>query len=104
MGAVLVQTGVVKCANSGVATLAGSGKLSVGNVVVMREQDTSQWTIAGCVMKKPCTKVSSVLAGKSTKLFVGGSAVLLDSFQGNSDGEAPLVQASAAGQSKLNAV
>jgi hypothetical protein len=48
--------------------------------------------------------VLSVATGQSTKLTVGGTAVLLDSFTGNSDGDTPLVTADSAGQTKMTAV
>ena len=104
MANVLVQSGSVSCANKGKAVLSGLGKLTIGGSTAMLLTDTTAWSIAGCVSNKPCTKVLSVATGQSTKLTVGGTAVLLDSFTGNSDGDTPLVTADSAGQTKMTAV
>jgi hypothetical protein len=112
MGKVLTKDGTVKCGHGGSATLSGGGKLTVGGIVVMRTEDIGSWSIAGCGQTNAdksqviCATIASVSGGESTKLFVGGSPVLLETLSALSKEGKPLndVAAQSAGQNKLSSV
>lgn len=111
MGMLLTKNGSVECGHKGKATISGSGKLTVNGAVVMREADVSAWTIAGCTQTKsdngqvPCVSILSVQGGKSGKLTVQGSAVLLENMTALSKEGKPAndVAAKSAGQDKFKA-
>lgn len=110
MPLVLTMAASISCAHGGKATLSSGAKLKVQNNPVLREADTPGWTIALCGQtnadkgQKPCTKVLSAKES-SSKLKVGGSPVLLQSFAGKTDGVPEnSAGASSAGQTKLSAV
>jgi len=54
--------------------------------------------------QKPCTSVTSITKGQSTKLFVGGVSVLLDTLSGVTDGVPPGPLWVTANQAKLTAI
>lgn len=112
MAKVLTTAATVICGHGATAVLSGAAKLTVGGNPVLLETDFASWSFdALCSQKNAnasevqCAKVTGISAGKSTKLSVGGQAVLLDTLGGGTSG-APKnthLKASAAGQSKLEA-
>ncbi len=110
MPKVLTTASHVDCLHSGHATLSSTAKLQVAGAPVLLETGTSAWTIAGCTVAvsnaptKPCTKLMGVLAGASTKLSVGGVAVLLETFRASTDGvPTPSTASAGGGAAKLEA-
>jgi hypothetical protein len=86
----------------------GTPKLIVaGNEVVL---ETGLGSVTGCATvppppgQTPCTTVSSITTGKSTKLFVGGVPVLLETLLGMTDGVPSGPLSATANQIKLTAV
>jgi hypothetical protein len=53
---------------------------------------------------KPCTKVNAIISGDAVKLTAGGSAVMLDSLSGTTDGNPIGTLPATAEQTKLTAV
>jgi hypothetical protein len=108
MPAVLTTNSTLVCAHGGSVTTSGSTKLKVLNGNVLTISGVPAWSIAGCGQtsgsSKPCTKVLPPLAaGVSTKLRVGGSAAVLATLSGTTEG-APApgpVTAQSANQGKL---
>lgn len=110
MAYVMIQRGSTGCNHGGTATLSASSKLTIGGSPVIVATDVPSWSIAGCSQtdssksQLPCIKFVS-FTGKSTKLTVGGQAVVLDSFSGTTNGKPDSTGKSAgAGQSKFSAV
>ena len=104
MAKVLTTGSVLICSHSsGRVTLkAGHQLLTVDGRSVLRTSDLVGSKVAGCTNNPPCQTVTSVLAGASTKLLVGGEGVLLDSANGVA-APAGTWSVSAAGQKKLEA-
>jgi hypothetical protein len=112
MAKVLTTAATVTCGHGATAVLSGGAKLSVGGNPVLLETDFSSWSFdVLCSQKKTdsgevqCATVTGITAGKSTKLTVGGTSVLLDTLGGTTSGlpKNTDLKASAAGQSKLEA-
>lgn len=112
MAHVMTTNGSTGCAHGGTARLSSSAKLKVNGAAVLLAGDvTTKWSITpGCSQTDTsksmvvCAKFVSMSKGSSTKLRVGGQAVVLDSFAGNTNGNPDRATKPAqAGQSKLSA-
>lgn len=102
MGRVLVEGDWLQCPDSGMVTLVGSTKLTVGGRAVVTDSTATALDVNGCKnqQNKVCQKVVSINAA-STKLVVGGGAALLDSSVVQSDQSAALAPPPS-GQTKLS--
>lgn len=106
--AVLTTASRLTCLHKGLVMLtSGQHLLTVdGNPVILRT-DLIGATVAGCTNPSPgtpCSKVTSILAGASPSLSVGGAAVMTEAAFGLTDGQPALPvlwQVSSAGQTKL---
>ncbi|MCC5858922.1 MAG: hypothetical protein JJT90_12250 [Ectothiorhodospiraceae bacterium] len=112
MAKVLTTAGTVICGHGGNATLSSSAKLTVDGDPVLLQSDFSSWPFdAGCAQKDSsssqvqCATITGITGGASTKLTVGGVAVLLDTLSGGTSGSPNNTDlaATAAGQDKLEA-
>lgn len=110
MPKVLTTASHVDCLHGGHATLSSTAKLQVAGAPVLLEAAATAWPIAGCTVAvsnaptKPCLAITGVLAGPSTKLTVGGVAVLLETFRANTDGvPTPSTVSAGGGAAKLEA-
>ena len=94
MGAVLTVNSTLTCPHQGKLSLSSAaGTLTVGGAAVVTVSDLAGAAIGGCSQQtdlsngvKQCTKVTSVTAGASTTLTVGGVPAALDAAQGLTDG------------------
>jgi hypothetical protein len=115
MAGVLTTASTLACGHGATGSASSSAKLTVSGNKVLTSAGTSGWSFlsASCsqqpVPNTPksswvaCTKLSSQNGGKSKKLTAGGSAVVLDSIAGDTDGN-PLTDVKCqAGQTKLTA-
>jgi hypothetical protein len=113
MPAVLTTASKLVCSHHGeLKVQASTSALSAGGSPVLVEADILAATVTGCTNtdananEKPCLKVTSIIAGRSTTLTVSGQAVMLESAQGLTDAVPPqpvLWQVSSAGQRVLEA-
>jgi hypothetical protein len=86
--------GSVKCTHQGTVALeAGQTKLTAGGKPVLGPLDLVGAAIAGCGQVgtgvTPCSQVTSVLTGTTTKLRVNHQPVLLDTATGVTNGVPP---------------
>ena len=111
MAFVLTTASQLICPHSGTLVLTAARRLlTVDGQPVIVESDLRAATFTPGSCKNvggnltPCTNISSVTAGLSSMLSVGGEAVTLDTVQGltNSTPPAPF-QVVTAGQTKLEA-
>jgi hypothetical protein len=112
MAKVLTTASTVICGHGGSATLSSGAKLTVEGNSVLLESDFSSWTFdASCAQKDSssgqvqCATITGITGGTSTKLTVGGVAVLLDTLSGATSGSPKNTDlaATSAGQDKLEA-
>ena len=112
MAHVMTTNGSTGCAHGGTAQLSSSAKLKVNGAPVLLAGDvTTKWSIApGCSQTDTsksmvvCAKFMSMSKGQSTRLRVGGQAVVLDTFAGSTNGNPDhATKPASAGQSKLSA-
>lgn len=112
MPLVLTETASVSCAHAAPVQLrAGQSKLTVGGARVLVAGDLVGAAVTGCTNaptpsgNKPCLATTSAIGGLSTRLRVGGRAVVLETVGGLTDGVlggAPQPwSVKAAGQTKL---
>jgi hypothetical protein len=93
---VLTSAATVACSFQGSVTITNSGtvKLTVAGSPVAVSSGVSGWSVSGCNAttpngtKAPCSKVATPTGGVSTKLTVGGSAVLLKTLAAPISGSA----------------
>jgi hypothetical protein len=114
MPAVLTADAKLVCAHQGeLKVQASTSSLTAGGLPVLVEADLLAATVSGCTNtnakdgQKPCLKVTSILAGQSSKLTVNGQSVMLETAKGLTDAVPPqpvLWQVSKAGQSVLEAL
>lgn len=96
--------------HGGTVTVMPSPKLLVQGSGVLVETSLTGVATGTCTnvpppqTKKPCTGVTAIITGRSLKLTVGGSPVLLDTLTGTTDGVPPGTLAVTANQTKLTAV
>ncbi len=106
MANALTNASSIKCSHSGVALLVSTGKLKVSGSPVLLDGDTIAFAPGTCTQVgsglTPCTTLT-VAGGQSTKLTVGGKAVLLESITGQTNGNPVFTFTASAGQSKLKA-
>lgn len=106
MPAVLTKGDTLKCTvGQGTVQSTGADKLVVAGHKVLTQAGVAGKSIFGCAPSgspppPTCTTVSSITSGVSTKLFVGGSPVLLAGMAATPDQPHPIGPATA-GQSKL---
>lgn len=93
MPLVLTEGASVSCAHAAPVQLrAGQAKLTVGGARVLVAGDLVGATVAGCTNaptptgNKPCVTTTNAVGGLSTRLRVGGRAVLLETVGGLTDG------------------
>jgi hypothetical protein len=113
MPAVLTTSSKLVCAHGGeLVVQASTAALSAAGSPVLVRADLLAATVSRCpntnatAGQKPCLKVTSVLAGASTALTVGGQPVMLETARGLTDAAPPLPvmwQVGSAGQSVLEA-
>jgi hypothetical protein len=116
MPGVLTLASNVKCGHGpGKVSTSSSAKLKVsGSAVLLESGISGKAVVFGSCGITPsdksskCTQVSSVTAGRATKLKAGGRPVMLDSLAGQTDGKLESVTpqpllAATAGQTKLTA-
>ena len=120
MSGVLTISSNVTCGHNGKVQTSSSAKLTVNGQAVLLKDSIASKSIATCSTKPaadasgtptdaPCITVSSVDSGGATKLTAGGSAVMLETLAGQTDGMVTkvtpqLLLSATAGQSKLTAV
>ena len=112
MPKVLTTDSTVSCGHGANASLSSTAKLTVGGSNVLLANGYSAWSFPpGCSQtnvdsgEKICTLVTGITAGESSKLSVGGQAVLLESLGGTTDGSPDSLSLGAtANQNKLEAV
>lgn len=109
MPKVLTSADSLSCtAGSGSVQASGASKLVVAGNPVLTASGVQGKTVSNCSPPgspppPPCTSVSTIQSGQSTKLFVSNSPVLLDQMTAQgSPGPHPIGPVSA-GQSKLEA-
>ncbi len=113
MPAVLTTDSKIKCAHGGtVVVQASTRSLTAGGSPVLVQADLLAATVSNCsntnaqAGQTPCLKVTSITAGVSTTLAVGGLPVMLESAQGLTNATPPLPvmwQVSSAAQTVLEA-
>lgn len=112
MAYVMTTSGSTGCAHGGAAQLTSSARLKInGSAVLLAPDVTTQWSITpGCSQTDTsksmvvCAKFLSMTKGQSTKLTVDGQPVVLDTFQGMTNGKPDAsTKPASAGQSKLKA-
>jgi len=113
MGAVLTQGSTLACGHGATGSASGNSKLKVSGSAVLTSAGTSGWSFvpASCSQQvtqatpnnNPCSQLSSQNGGKSQKLTVGGSPVILESIAGDTNGKPLSDVKCTAGQSKLTA-
>lgn len=92
MGAVLTTGSQLACSHGGTVKLTkGRSALAVNGKPVLARADVVGATVSGCSTPqsnntKPCLIVTSLLAGESTGLDVGGQKVLTATARGLTDG------------------
>jgi len=111
MAAPVTTAGAVKCQHGGAVELSSQAGLTVdGKAVVLFSLLALPASVyAGCTLTQPCVATAPLPPptpatpnGNSTKLTVGGEAVLLDSLTANSTPAGTSVSVTA-GQNKLTA-
>jgi hypothetical protein len=114
---VLTTASSVTCLNLGKAVTSSDAKLRVGKTkdpVLVESSIKDKGFNPACTAptstsSKPCTKVTAVTGGWSTKLRVAGDPVMLETLTGHTDGTPPppppgqLLAPAVAGQAKLRA-
>jgi hypothetical protein len=113
MGAVLTAGSTLACGHGATGSATGNSKLKVSGSTVLTSAGTSSWSfiLANCTQKPTqaqpnniqCSKLLSQNGGKSQKLTVGGSPVILESIAGDTNGKPKSDVMCKAGQSKLTA-
>jgi hypothetical protein len=114
MSVVLTLNSQIACPHAGTVSVSSSEKLTVAGAKVLVLSGVMGASVAGCSNptdsngNKTCMTVTQA-SGTATKLTSGGSAVVIDSFAGNTDGTPPAPPGPAlslvsAGQSKLTSV
>jgi len=108
MAGVVITSGVLKCSDSGQATMTSSAKLTVSSTAVVLATDLSTFKpYTGCQFKTPngtpkvCASTTTTSGGTAQKLTVGGKPVLLDDLKAQTDNLSSVTLT--AGQSKLTA-
>lgn len=111
---VLTTTSRVLCGpdtgnHGGRVATASAAKLTVAGNPVLLRSGIGPSLSAPCKTpasspSKPCTAVTSIVAGGAVKLTAGGSAVMLDTLAGTTDGNPIGTLPAAAEQTKLTAV
>src|SRR6266568_4191871 len=96
MSGVLTTSSNVTCGHNGKVQTSSSTKLTVNGQAVLLKSSIASMSIPDCSTipasdtsgptAKPCTTVSSVDNGEATKLTAGGSAVMLETLAGQTDG------------------
>ena len=119
MSGVLTISSNVTCGHSGKVQTSSSAKLTVNKKAVLLKSSIASKSISNCSTTPAsdtsgptaikCTTVSSVDSGEAKKLTAGGSAVMLDTLAGKTDGMVAkvtpqLLLSANAGKSKLTAV
>ncbi len=115
MPKVITEGSTIVCPHQTPITFTASQhSLKVGDNYVLLAGDISTGTVSGVCPNqptpanptfKPCTKVTSLLAGAATKFTVGGQPVLLETATGLTDAVPPgNWQVQSAGQTKLDVV
>jgi hypothetical protein len=113
MPAVLTTASSLACAHGGTLVVQASttGLAAAGSPVLV-QADLLAATVTGCTNtnanagQTPCLAVTSVLAGASRTLTVGGQPAMLETSQGLTNATPPLPvmwQVSSAGQTVLEA-
>ncbi len=87
---VLTTNDRLNCAFQGSVNLSGADKLLAAGAPVLTRARLMGASVAACKSEKsgsptPCASISTISAGASTKLFVGGAAVMLDSVAAQSN-------------------
>jgi hypothetical protein len=114
---VLTTHSTLTCLNPGKVKTSSDAKLTVGrdrHPVLLESSIKDKPFDPVCQApvsssSQPCTKVSEVTGGKSTKLRVGGDPVMLETLTATTDGKPPpppaaqLLAPAVAGQTKLRA-
>jgi hypothetical protein len=117
MATALTTGSTIACPHGGTVSPSSSAKLSVSGQPVLLVNQVTSWSISpSCSVltnpqagTKQCQNAVSESGGDATKLTVGGTAVLLDAAQVQTDGMPPAPPAGpimilTAGQAKLQAV
>jgi len=111
---VLTDVSSVDCGHGGRVSSVGESKLKVDGALVLLEAGIRSRSVGACPVVDDsntstvkCRIVTSVTAGRATKLRVNGRPVMLGTLAGGTDGKAAgtpvqLLRAGA-GQSKLEA-
>ena len=105
----LVGTDTILCthATPGKVTVAATGRLTVAGAAVLLATDVTGADVVCAASPPPqgivkCSKVATVTAGPAARLTVGGTAVVLDSLAGTTDGLPPPIGLTVtAGQQRL---
>ncbi|CCK24484.1 hypothetical protein BN159_0105 [Streptomyces davaonensis JCM 4913] len=113
MPAVLTTAAQLVCAHQGqLMVQASTSALTAGGSPVLVQADLLAATVSGCTNtntaagQKPCLKVTSIIAGRSSTLTVSGQPVMLETALGLTDAVPPqpvLWQVRSAGQKVLEA-
>jgi hypothetical protein len=105
MPSVLTEASTIRCAHQGnVIAQASHHGLTVDGAAVLVDGDLLAAQILNCGLKPPatpCVQITTIDAGISTTLTVGGRPVLLDAAQGTTNAGSWLVVDP--GQTKLEA-
>jgi hypothetical protein len=119
MPGVLTKGSNVTCGHGGTVVTSSPAKLKVNGQAVLLKDGIASKPVSGCTTPPasdpsgptaiPCATVTSVDLGEATKLKVDGSAVMLETLAGKTDGMVakmtPQTLLSAtAGQNKLTAI
>lgn len=119
MPQVLTEQSTLQCAHAGsVQLVASQSKLKVKGAAVLVQGDLDGKAISACPtpvqppppgpVSKPCLLIASTIEGVARRLKVGGKGVLLQTIQGQTDGQVANVpqtwSVADAGQTKLQTV
>ena len=107
MPLVLTNASIITCSHAATALLTSSAKLKVSDSPVLLDGDPIPLKPGACTQvgsgMTPCTTLT-IATGQSTKLKVGGKAVLLQSITGSTNGSPVSTFTASAVQAKLSAV
>jgi hypothetical protein len=119
MPGVLTTGSNVSCGHAGTVTTSSSAKLKVNGQPVLLKEGIASKSVSACSTPNasdasgptaiPCATVSSVDAGEATKITAGGSAVMIETLAGKTDGMVgkvtpQMLLSAAAGQNKLTTI
>jgi hypothetical protein len=113
MAGVLITASTIMCRHGATITASSSAKLTASGSAVLVGSGVTAWSLSSSCIQQPtqaqpnnvaCSFMTGQSGGQSQKLTAGGSAVVLDSITGSTNGKPQSdVTVAAVGQSRLTA-